>query len=289
MLMKRAAWILIATFAAASAHAQAPATVDSVVARARQTAAQGDTVAGRAILDSALASKLDNEVAKAELTYWNARLALASADRERELTLFIVDYPFSPRAGAALFDLGMLELSHGDRDRAATHLSRFLAESPDDSNRTTASLSLARVLFERGETPRACAVLLSGRADIPATAVELRNQFDFAAGSCRGVDTSVAVVQPPPRDSEPVATRYGRPIGEYTVQVAAYDRKDQADRLATRLRGNGFEARVVGKKKPFRVRVGHYVTHADADAAARKIDKLTKMKPFVTIVGSEEM
>jgi cell division septation protein DedD len=287
--MRRAAWIFIAIFAAASAKAQTPAAVDSVVARAREIAGQGDTVAGRAIIDSALASKLDNERAKAELTYWSARLASAATERERGLTLFIVDYPFSPRAGAALFDVGMLELSRGDRDRAATHLSRFLADSPTDSNRTTASLSLARVLFERGETPRACAVLLSGRADVPATAVELRNQFDFAAGPCRGVDTSVAVAPPPPRDSEPVATRYGRPIGEYTVQVAAYDRKDQADRLATRLRGNGFEARVVGKKKPFRVRVGHYVTHAEADAAARKIDKLTKMKPFVTIVGSEEM
>jgi cell division septation protein DedD len=274
---------------AATAGAQAPATaIDSLIARAQQRAVAGDSAAGRAMLDSALASKPDNPQARAEVTYWMTRLAPNAADRERELTLFVVEYPFSLRAGSALFELGTLELSHGDRDRAATHLSRFLAESPNDSNRTTASLSLGRLLFDRGEASRACAVLLSGRAEVPPTAIELRNQFDFATGSCRGVDTN-AVVSVAPRDSDPGATRFGKPIGEYTVQVAAYDRKDQADRLATRLRGQGYEARVVGRKKPFRVRVGHYLTHAEADAASRKIDALTKMKPFVTIVGPEEM
>src|SRR3954466_9995971 len=103
-----------------AAAAQAPATaIDSVIARAGQRAAEGDSASARAIIDSVLASKPDNLLSRAELTYWTTRLAATAVDRERGLTTFVIDYPFSPRIGSALFDLGMLELSHGDRDRAA--------------------------------------------------------------------------------------------------------------------------------------------------------------------------
>ena len=137
------------------------------------------------------------------------------------------------------------------------------------------------MLFDLGEAPRACAVILAARADIPATAVELRNQFDFSAGPCRGIDTSGA--RPPVDTAAPPPS-----VGDYTVQVAAYDVKIQADRLATRLRGQGLEARVIGKKKPFRVRVGHYLTHSDAFAALKKIDAIAKSNAFVVLIGPEE-
>jgi cell division septation protein DedD len=287
--MKR---VLVATVmalcASVTASAQAPApSVEAMVARAQQRAEQGDSVGARSVLDSLLAAHIDAP-ARAEATYWLTQFAATPADRERGLTMFVIDYPFSPRASSALYELAVLELAHNDRDRAVTHLSRFLAEGAKDSNRVSASLTLGRLLFDRGEASRACAVLLSGRTEVPSTAVELRNQFDFAAGPCRGVDTSVVVPVPAPRDTAPLKDTFTKPIGEYTVQVAAYDTKAQGDRLATRLRGMGYEARVVGKKKPFRVRVGHYLTHAQADAAARKIDALTKMKPFVTVIGPEE-
>lgn len=283
---KRALITLIALAAGsrlAMGQASPSSSVDPTIARAQQRAAAGDSAAARGVLDSLLASKLDNAASRAEVVYWLARLAASPADRERGLTTLVVDHPFSPRIGPALFELGMLELSHSDRERAAVHLSRFLATVGADSNRTTASLALGKMLFDLGEGPRACAVLLAGRSDIPPTAVELRNQFDFAAASCRGVDTSVA---PPPVDTTATPRQS---LGEYTVQVAAYDSKNQADRLATRLRGQGLEARVIGKKKPFRVRVGHYMTHAAAFAAMTKIDAVAKSKSFVTLIGPEEM
>ena len=273
--------VLAVASGAANGQASPSSSVDPVIARAQQRAAGGDSSAARMLLDSLLASKLDNAASRAEVVYWLARLAATPADRERGLTTFIVDFPFSPRAGPALFELGMLELSHSDRERAAVHLARFLASAPD-SNRTTASLALGRLLFDLGEASRACAVLLSGRADVPQTAIELRNQFDFSASACRGVDTSATR---PPVDTVPTT----RSVGEFTVQVAAYDAKAQADRLATRLRGQGLEARVIGKKKPFRVRVGHYMTHAEAYAALKKIDAIAKSNSFVVLIGPEEM
>lgn len=278
--------VLVAlTAGAGSAIAQGSPTssIDPIVARAQQRAAAGDSAAARMLLDSLAESKLDNPASRAEVLYWAARLAASAAGRERGLTALIVDYPFSPRVGPALFELGMAELSRGDRERAALHLSRFLESSAADSNRATASLSLGKLLFELGDASRACAVLLSGRMDVPATAIELHNQLDFAASPCRGVDTSAVrpVVDTVPKPA--------RSVGEFTVQVAAYDSKRQADLLATRLRGQGLEARVIGKKKPFRVRVGHYMTHADAYAALKKIDAIAKSNSFVVMIGAEEM
>src|SRR4051812_7044523 len=116
MQLKQVLCAILVASATRAAAAQSPATVDSLVARARDHAIQGDSAAGRALLDSALASKLDNVAAQAELTYWRTRLESNSADRERVLTTFVVDYSFSTRTGSALFDLGMIELSHGDRD-----------------------------------------------------------------------------------------------------------------------------------------------------------------------------
>lgn len=267
----------------ASGQASPTSSVDPAIARAQQRAAAGDSAAARMLLDSLQASKLDNEASRAEVDYWLARLAASPADRELGLTTLVVDHPFSPRVGPALFELGMLELSHGDRERAAVNLSRFLATTATDSNRTSASLALGKLLLDLGETSRACAVLLSGRSDVPQTAVELRNQFDYAVSPCRGVDTSAV------RPAVDTTPKTSQSVGEFTVQVAAYASKAQADRLATRLRGQGLEARVIGKKRPFRVRVGHYMTHAEAYAALKKIDAVAKLSSFVVMIGPEEM
>lgn len=277
--------LCVAATIASTASGQATATspVDQAIARAQQRATAGDSVAARTVLDSLLDTKLESLMQRAEVAWWLVRYAPTPNERERALTTFVVDYPFSPHIAPALLELGTLELSHSDRERAAIHLSRFLASSASDSNRTSVSLTLGRVLFDLGEGPRACAVLLSARADIPATAIELRNQFDFAASSCRGVDTSVVV----PLDTTPTPV-LPPSTGDYTVQVAAYDVKNQADRLATKLRGQGLEARVIGKKKPFRVRVGHFATHADAYAALKKIDAIAKSNSFVVLIGPEE-
>jgi cell division septation protein DedD len=59
----------------------------------------------------------------------------------------------------------------------------------------------------------------------------------------------------------------------YSVQVAAYDTKAQADAVVKKLAKRGFKARVDGTRKPFRVRVGSYATHAEADAALTRMKK----------------
>jgi cell division protein FtsN len=70
-----------------------------------------------------------------------------------------------------------------------------------------------------------------------------------------------------------------RPVN-YSVQVAAYNRKTEADKLTSDLTRRGYQARVDGKVAPFRVRIGRYATMKDAEDALRRI-KAKHMAGFV--------
>jgi len=66
----------------------------------------------------------------------------------------------------------------------------------------------------------------------------------------------------------------------YSVQVAAYTNRAEADKLTSTLRKRGYATRVDGSVAPFRVRVGRYATEKEAENALRKI-KANHMDGFV--------
>jgi len=66
----------------------------------------------------------------------------------------------------------------------------------------------------------------------------------------------------------------------YSVQVAAYTNRAEADKLTSTLRKRGYATRVDGSVAPFRVRVGRYATEKEAEDALRKI-KANHMDGFV--------
>ena len=66
----------------------------------------------------------------------------------------------------------------------------------------------------------------------------------------------------------------------YSVQVAAYTHKAEADKLASSLNKRGYSARVDGSVAPFRVRIGRYATERDAEDALKKL-KSKHMDGFV--------
>jgi cell division protein FtsN len=68
--------------------------------------------------------------------------------------------------------------------------------------------------------------------------------------------------------------------GEYSVQIAAYNVKSQAQAMAAKLKKRGYEARVSGTTAPFRVRIGHYATQAQASAVIRSL-KAKQINGFV--------
>jgi cell division septation protein DedD len=61
------------------------------------------------------------------------------------------------------------------------------------------------------------------------------------------------------------------PSSGYSVQVAAYTSKPEADKLVSTLTKRGYGARVDGNVAPFRVRIGRYATNREAELALVKI------------------
>jgi cell division protein FtsN len=70
------------------------------------------------------------------------------------------------------------------------------------------------------------------------------------------------------------------PGSMYSVQVAAYNHKPDASKLAASLVKRGYAARVDGDTVPFRVRIGRYPTAGEAEKALAKI-KAKHMSGFV--------
>ena len=66
----------------------------------------------------------------------------------------------------------------------------------------------------------------------------------------------------------------------YSVQVAAYNVKSQAEAMVAKLKKSGYEARVDGTVAPFRVRIGQYATQSQASAVQRSL-KAKQITGFV--------
>jgi tetratricopeptide (TPR) repeat protein len=81
--------------------------------------------------------------------------------------------------------------------------------------------------------------------------------------------------KPEPKRNTPVSRGSG-----YSVQVAAYTHKAEADKLASGLSKRGYSVRVDGSVAPFRVRIGRYTTERDAEDALKKL-KSKHMDGFV--------
>ena len=70
------------------------------------------------------------------------------------------------------------------------------------------------------------------------------------------------------------------PSSSYSVQVAAYKQKSEADKLTSSLVKRGYEARIDVDAAWFRVRIGRYATSKEAEDALKRI-KAKQMDGFV--------
>jgi hypothetical protein len=285
------AFIIVALTGGAVAHAQSKA--DSVFARARQLVASGNGAAGRVLVDSVIAATTPDTPEYGDALYWRASLATTSADAERDYRRIVVEYPLSTHSGDALLQLAQLEAARGDRGPAASHLDRFLLENPQHPERARAGLLLVRLLFEQNEIPHGCSVLRRTLNDVPDSAVETRNQLQYYSPRCAAADANPASQLPLPaagdtsRARREATTAPSKASARYTLQVAAFSKRSDADALVKRLKSRDIDARVVGKSKPFRVRIGRYETRADAAAAAKQL-KARKIAATVTDIGSDD-
>ena len=286
---------LIVTISSAEAQA-VPGGTDPVFVRAQQMVTAGQDVAGRAVIDSVLAATPEGTPRYGEALFWRATLAKTAAGAERDYRRIVVEYALSPRASEALLRLAQLEMTRGDRAGARAHLERLQREYPAGTASTRGSLTLAQLAFGDGDNVAGCNAVAAARAGLSPADVELRNQLDYYGPRCANVaarsaarDTSAATVTPgaaaaaPVRGVDSTSARANAPRApsasptagtrQYSVQVAAFDTRAEADALSKRLAARGYAVRVAGDRQPYRVRVGRYPTRQRADDAMRQMQK----------------
>jgi len=97
--------------------------------------------------------------------------------------------------------------------------------------------------------------------------------------------TPAAAATPKPADPSAAATAQPPGTG-YSLKIAAYKDKAQADALAERLSAKGYSTYVVPATSKgsalYSVRVGTFQTRKDADAAKRRLEKEEQFKPLIT-------
>jgi hypothetical protein len=294
--LQRFVLLALVTSAGRAAGAQ---EADSTLARVQRLVNAGNRTAARAVADSIVGISVPGTNAHAEALFARAFASSSAADAERDYLRVTIEYPLSPRAEDALMMVAQLRLARGDRNGARRQFERMVREHPTGTQVAKASFWAGRLALEAGDAVRGCPSLAIAKEHLGAGDVELGNQIDYYRARCAGVpsvasaaDTPSGVEGTPPPVTPPVTppVRPARtpPIPpptsdsaippadapvraanakQFSVQVAAFPKKRDADALGEVLQQRGFEVRVFGTAPPFRVRVGRYDSREEAAAA----------------------
>jgi len=260
----RVSSLLLAALVATTPRTVRSQDVDSALIRVERLIVAGDRSSGRVLADSLLASLPPESPRIADVLYWRAQSATSAADAERDYLRISIEHPFTARAPDALLALAQLEFARGDRSAARRRFDRLLRDYPKGKHVPRASLWSGRLALEERDIT-GCTTLNAARPLVGPDEIELRNQLDYYISQCDRAPSDT--VTAPTAPNQPPAA----PGPQFSVQVAAYNTRRDATALATRLKGRGFDARVVGDKAPWRVRIGRYATRADAVAALARI------------------
>jgi cell division protein FtsN len=195
-------WLTVILVAALPIVGNAQQGSDSAVYRRAQALVNdGNSVAGRALVDSMIARATPASNEYAEGLYWRAVLSATAVDAEMDYRRIVVDYSTSPRVEDVLLRLAQLELARADYDGALQHLNRLTLEHPTGKTRARAGYWTARVLFEKNDIQRACAANADALSRTSQDDTELWNQISYLNQRCAGV--AVAAVSPSDTPASP--------------------------------------------------------------------------------------
>jgi cell division protein FtsN len=166
------------------------ATSDTLFLRAQRMAAEGQGDAARALVQHEIDTASAGSPRYVDALYWRAVVAATAADAEKDLRRIIIEFPLSPRNEDALLRLAQLEMTRGDNDQALSHLQRLVIDHPTSPSRARASFWMARVYFDKNQTPAACRSLADAAHNTSPGQVEQHNQIDFWMQRCHGMDTA---------------------------------------------------------------------------------------------------
>ena len=92
--------------------------------------------------------------------------------------------------------------------------------------------------------------------------------------------------KPAPSPERAAKSSFGEPPGKgYVIQVMAYPTRAEAEALATRLEGKGYQMFVTvnddAPRARYRVRIGKFASKRERDAAAVRLQKEERFKPWL--------
>jgi TolA-binding protein len=245
--------------------------VERATTRARALLDAGEGTDARALLDSLLGVLPRGTMEQAEALFWRAVMAERVNEAERDWKRLVIEVPLSPRAPDALIRLGELDMLRGHPAEARVYFARLLRDFPSGSYRTKGLLWLTRSYFDERNTANGCRALDSLRGvEIPDG--ELRLQSTELQRRCTSAMLATPSPSPSPSPS-PAPAAADRASGRYSVQLAAYDTRAEAEEAMRRFVAQSIDVRIDGTEKPFRVRTGYYATRSAANAALAALKK----------------
>jgi cell division protein FtsN len=168
-----------------------------------------------------------------------------------------------------------------------------VAAAPIPASTTAPAVSSPNITSPTPSTASAPSSVASAPASVAVTATAQQAKRPDSTprmiAPSKANDTKPSIVDP---DKAPkaavekpaVKTTVAKPSAPspgYSIQVAAYNHKVDAEKLVSSLTKRGYAARVDGTVAPFRVRIGRYATEGEAEDALKKI-KAKHMEGFVT-------
>ncbi len=243
--------------------------------RAQRLVNDGNGGPGRVVVDSLVEAADPGSAAEAQALFWRATLALTWGDAQRDYLRIMLEHERSPLAAESMFRLAQGELAGGDRAAAQRYFERIAREAPEAPIRGEASLWYGRMLVERGARATGCPVLREGRRRVTDRQVELVNQYDYLLQGCPAEsDAPTGAVTVAPSTTP-----------QWSVQLAAFQTRGEAEEMITRLGTRGYGAlRIDGAAPPFRVRMGRFATREEAQRALVAYRTKEKSGGFVTTV-----
>jgi cell division protein FtsN len=230
----------------------------------------------------------------------DALLALAELEQARgdragalqHMQRFVKEHPASPARATAALAASRLAFEQRDTRTGCAMIAEARSSAPSTDieirnqidylgARCTAGADAGTSVSVSSALPASPGAPAVPAAIVPTpTPIVPKKKVVEAVPPAKAPEKPAASAGIPPRVSKPVV----KASGVYTIQLAAYSSRSEAERLVTKLGASGVKARVSGAAKPFRVRLDFFPTR---QAALDEVAAL-KQRGIVGFVTTEE-
>lgn len=252
--------------------AGAPAQREPPLDAALRLAAEGRGDSARLLVRRVLESASPADSIYARALFVSGLVASDTDQAMRALQRVVVEFGLSPWADGALLRLIQLTHATGDPSATVTWLERFRRDHAGSEHLASAAYWGARAYFDLQQERQGCATLREGLAAAGGD-VEVRNRLRFYARRCQATDDEA-----PANAGTPTASFF-------TVQVLAAKSVAAADQMLRALREAGFDATVARDTDGLlKVRVGRFARREEANRMATRLRQRLRIEAFVTEV-----